>query len=68
MTSIRAHLILVEELIQPQLDTMLRRKIISDLFAEWLKRQIEQFEVEIDLKSNDLGGSNSETLLMAVPS
>ncbi len=68
MTSIGAHLILVEELIQPQLDTMLRRKIISDLFAEWLKRQIEQFEVEIDLKSNDLGGSNSETLLMAVPS
>jgi hypothetical protein len=68
LTSIRAHLILVEELIQPQLDTMLRRKIISDLFAEWLKRQIEQFEVEIDLKSNDLGGSNSETLLMAVPS
>lgn len=66
LTSIGAHLILVEELIQPQLDIMLCRKIISNLFAEWLKQQIEQLEVEIDLKLNGLGGSNSETLLMAV--
>ena len=48
LTSIGAHLILVEELIQPQLNNMLRQKILSDLFSEWLKRQIEQFEVEID--------------------
>jgi parvulin-like peptidyl-prolyl isomerase len=65
LTSIGAHLILVEELIQPQLDTMLRRKFLSDLFAEWLKQQIEQFQVEINFKSNDLGSSNSEKLLMA---
>jgi len=68
LTSLGAHLILVEELIQPRLDTMLRRKIISDLFSEWLKQQIEQFEVEIDLKSIGLEASNSETLLMAVSS
>ncbi|MEH2084234.1 MAG: peptidylprolyl isomerase [Nostoc sp.] len=41
LTSIGAHLILVEELIEPQLDEMLRLKIISDLFYEWLKQQIE---------------------------
>ncbi|MBN4005254.1 peptidylprolyl isomerase [Nostoc sp. LPT] len=41
LTSIGAHLILVEELIEPQLDEMLRLKIISDLFSEWLKQQIE---------------------------
>jgi parvulin-like peptidyl-prolyl isomerase len=52
VTSKGAHLILVEELIQPQLDEMLRNKILSDLFSEWLKQQIEQFEVEIELNSN----------------
>ncbi|MEH1944197.1 MAG: peptidylprolyl isomerase [Nostoc sp.] len=41
LTSIGAHLILVEELIEPQLDEMLRLKILSDLFSEWLKQQIE---------------------------
>lgn len=54
LTSIGAHLILVEELIQPQLDNILRQQIILDLFSEWLKRQIEQVEVEIDFNSNDL--------------
>ena len=45
VTSIGAHLILVEELIQPQLNNMLYQKILSDLFSEWLKQQIEQVEV-----------------------
>ncbi len=42
LTSIGAHLILVEELIEPQLDEMLCLKILSDLFSEWLKQQLEQ--------------------------
>ncbi|BBD70779.1 PpiC-type peptidyl-prolyl cis-trans isomerase [Nostoc commune NIES-4072] len=41
LTSIGAHLILVEEVIEPQLDEMLRLKILSDLFSQWLKQQIE---------------------------
>lgn len=57
LTSKGAHLIFVEELIQPQLDDTLRLKILSDLFSEWLKRQIEQLEVEIDLNSNALVSS-----------
>lgn len=45
VTSKGAHLILVEELIQPNLDDKLRVMILSDMFSEWLKQQIEQFEV-----------------------
>ncbi len=52
VTSKGSHLILIEELIQPKLDKLLRYKILSDLFFEWLKQQIEQFEVEIDLNSS----------------
>jgi parvulin-like peptidyl-prolyl isomerase len=39
------HLILVEEIIQPQLDNALRNKIGSDLFDAWLKQQIEEVKV-----------------------
>jgi len=39
------HLILVEEIIQPQLDNVLRQKIGSDLFYAWLKQQIEEVKV-----------------------
>lgn len=49
VTSKGVHLILVEEIIQPKLDEMLRYKLVSYLFYEWLKGQIEQFEVEVDL-------------------
>jgi parvulin-like peptidyl-prolyl isomerase len=45
VTSSGAHLILVEELIQPKLDDTVRHKILSDLFAAWLKQQLEQAEM-----------------------
>ncbi|GAB4177911.1 MAG: hypothetical protein Fur006_09930 [Coleofasciculaceae cyanobacterium] len=51
-TSSGVHLIFVEELIQPQLNEMISSQILSDLFSEWLKRQFEQFEIEIELNSN----------------
>jgi hypothetical protein len=62
-TSSGVHLIWVEELIQPQLDELIRYKILSDLFSEWLKGQIEQFEIEIELNSND-NGSNPDVQLL----
>lgn len=65
LTSSGAHLILVEELIQPKLDDVLRNKILSDLFSQWLKRQVDQFQVEIDWKSKGLVVSNSEPQLLA---
>lgn len=51
VTSKGAHLILVEEIIQPQLDEQLRFTILSDLFADWLKQQIEQVEVDVLFES-----------------
>lgn len=63
VTSKGAHLILVEELIERQLDETLRYKILSDLFAEWLKQQLEQLEVKIDLNSNGIS-SNPESQLL----
>lgn len=52
VTSKGAHLILVEELIQPKLDEPLRYKILSDLFLEWLKRQVEQVDIVAQLDLN----------------
>jgi hypothetical protein len=39
------YLILVEEVIKPQLDEKLRYQIISDLFLGWMKQQLEEIEV-----------------------
>lgn len=64
VTSKGAHLILVEELIQPKLDEILRNKILSDLFSEWLKQQIEQFEFKIDLNSKSLSSNPESPLLV----
>ena len=45
ITSKGAHLILVEEIIQAELDKKLRSKIILDLFSAWLKQKNNQVEV-----------------------
>jgi parvulin-like peptidyl-prolyl isomerase len=44
----------VEELIQPRLDDKLREKIISELFAGWLKQQVEGMAIitQLDLDIN----------------
>lgn len=48
LTSQGAHLILVEEFIQPNLDDILHYQILSELFSEWLKQQIEQLQCVVD--------------------
>lgn len=45
LTSQGSHLILVEETIQTHLDDKVGYTILSSLFNEWLKKQIEQIEV-----------------------
>ncbi len=45
VTSKGVHLILVEELMQPNLDDKLHQKILSDLFSAWLKQQLSQLEI-----------------------
>jgi parvulin-like peptidyl-prolyl isomerase len=55
VTSKGVHLVFVEEIIQPELDEQRRYRILSDLFADWLKRQFEQVEVVSSLESNGTG-------------
>ncbi|MBW4641938.1 MAG: peptidylprolyl isomerase [Goleter apudmare HA4340-LM2] len=45
VTSKGSHLILVEEIIQPELKNILRLQIISDLFAEHIKQLVKETEV-----------------------
>ena len=45
------HLIWVEEIFQPQLDEQLREKIITELFSDWLKQQIECMKIVTHLDS-----------------
>ena len=45
VTSVGIHLIFVEEIIQPELDDSLRAQILADLFAAWVKQQIEAVEI-----------------------
>jgi parvulin-like peptidyl-prolyl isomerase len=54
MTSLGTHLILVEEIVQPRLDMPLRQKILSDLFTEWLKQEVNQFDIKIEIESKAL--------------
>lgn len=42
------HLILVEEIIEPQLDKQLRGQILTELFAAWLEKQLLQYSIEIE--------------------
>jgi parvulin-like peptidyl-prolyl isomerase len=46
------YLILVEEIIRPQLDDNLRLKIMADLFSNWLKEKISGIEVILHMESD----------------
>ena len=47
------YLVLVEEIIEPELDKKLRNKIMSDLYSEWIKQQFEQVQVVSHLQTNN---------------
>ena len=49
VTSSGVNLILVEEIIQPELDAKLGSQIMFNLFDEWLQQQIEQVEFNVKL-------------------
>ena len=46
-----AHLIWVEEIIQPQLNEQLRQKIITESFSHWLKQQINAMIIVTQIDS-----------------
>ncbi|WP_414512438.1 peptidylprolyl isomerase [Nostoc sp. PCC 9305] len=52
VTSSGVHLILVEEIIQPELDNELYQKIASNLFSEWLKKEMAKVDIVKQLDSN----------------
>ncbi len=52
VTSMGVHLILVEEIIQPQLDEELHNQIMSALFSEWLQQQLEEVQIVTEFRSN----------------
>lgn len=64
-TSKQVHFIWVEEIIQPQLDEQLREKIISELFSEWLKQQIQVLEIVTKLDSDGNSQPEAEVLKQA---
>ncbi|KST62056.1 peptidylprolyl isomerase [Mastigocoleus testarum] len=64
VTSDGVHLILIEEIIQPQLDETLRQKISSDLFSEWINEESAKFEIINDLEDHCLT-NNTETYLLS---
>ncbi|MBW4672998.1 MAG: peptidylprolyl isomerase [Desmonostoc geniculatum HA4340-LM1] len=43
------HLIWVEEIIQPHLDEALRCKILRDLFSAWLKQQLQELKIVVQI-------------------
>ncbi|MEH1830600.1 MAG: peptidylprolyl isomerase [Nostoc sp.] len=51
-TSKGVHLIWVEEVIQPQLNEQLRQKIITELFSDWLKQQINAMKIVTQIDSD----------------
>ncbi len=52
VTSEGIHLIFVEEIIQAKLDSQLRYQIFSELFDQWMKKQVESIEVVSSLEFN----------------
>lgn len=48
------HIIMVEEIIKPELDNQIRLKIMGDFFADWLKQQVADVETvaQLDLDAN----------------
>jgi parvulin-like peptidyl-prolyl isomerase len=54
MTSKGFHLIVVEEIIQPTLDEPLKNKIMNDLFSSWLKQQIQQVKLDLNINLDEL--------------
>ena len=52
LTSSGVHLVLVEEIVQSKLNDKLHYQILSDLFEEWLKQQIDKTTVVASIESN----------------
>ncbi|MGL5793460.1 MAG: peptidylprolyl isomerase [Waterburya sp.] len=53
VTADGVYLVLVEEIVQPELDQKLRNQIMLDLFSEWIKQRQEQVQVVSNIQSQN---------------
>ncbi|MFM2311228.1 MAG: hypothetical protein RLZZ04_504 [Cyanobacteriota bacterium] len=53
VTADGVYLVLVEEIIEPELDQKLRQKIMLDLYYEWLEQQKEQVQVVSQIEASN---------------
>ncbi|MTJ08930.1 peptidylprolyl isomerase [Anabaena sp. UHCC 0204] len=58
-----AHIIIVEEIIEPQLNEQMRVKILGDLFTNWLQEQISKLTVIATLEEETNSTSSSVEIL-----
>ncbi len=57
------HIIIVEEIIAPELNEQMRIAILGDLFTNWLKEQINQLEIMATLADNTSFSHSSAEIL-----
>jgi len=61
-----AHIIIVEEIIEPELNEQMRVQILGDLFTNWLKDQVNKLKIVATLgESPDFSSSSAEILSKA---
>jgi parvulin-like peptidyl-prolyl isomerase len=60
LTSAGVHLILVEEIIEPELNEETRNQIINELFAQWLQQKMQTLEIITDLDNIKTSASNGK--------
>ncbi|MFN6033638.1 MAG: peptidylprolyl isomerase, partial [Dolichospermum sp.] len=61
-----AHIIIVEEIIEPELNEQMRVQIFDDLFTNWLKDQVNKLEIVATLgQSPNFSSSPAEILSKA---
>jgi parvulin-like peptidyl-prolyl isomerase len=61
-----AHIIIVEEIIEPELNEQMRVQIFDDLFTNWLKDQVNKLEIVATLgQSANFSSSPAEILSKA---
>ncbi len=65
VTSQGVHLIWVEEIIQPQLNEELRLEILADLFGKWLKQQLQDLQIVMQMDIDPDGNFSSEQRKLA---
>ncbi|WP_353929877.1 peptidylprolyl isomerase [Okeanomitos corallinicola TIOX110] len=64
ITSKGAHIIMIEEIIQPELNEEINLKIMADLFSDWLQTEIKKLTITANLETyQDKNDSSSAQVL-----